>query len=160
MTNNPIWSNPDLILYHGTDKTSALNIIGNKVDISNARANTDFGKGFYTTTNLNQAKVWANIRSQKTNGQTAIVKFTVDRSKLAKLDFLCFVRYKDEDFWKLIEHCRLDELQNRIPKPYDVVFGPVVRGKPNSKKVWIGYDQVSFHTKEAISLLINKEILD
>ena len=70
----------------------------------------DFGRGFYTTTVIQQARAWAWQRCFDHNADLApgaspatpeVVVFRVDREALAKLDFLVFVR---GDFrWSLLE---------------------------------------------------------
>lgn len=53
-------------------------------DVEKGRPSTDFGKGFYTTTNFEQAKRWA-IKKQKTakEGSKAIVNtYEVDDNLL------------------------------------------------------------------------------
>lgn len=57
--------NDDLILYHGTDDKSAREIIAHGIDLSLCSPLTDFGRGFYTTTNLEQAKNWAVLKATK-----------------------------------------------------------------------------------------------
>lgn len=48
-------------VYHGS-----LNQV-KKPTLERCRSNTDFGKGFYTTTNIEQARRWA-LNKQKTAG--------------------------------------------------------------------------------------------
>lgn len=43
-----------IILYHGTIADFSI------VDLKHTKANKDFGRGFYLTTNFNQAYAWAN----------------------------------------------------------------------------------------------------
>lgn len=54
---NP-WSNQLIVFYHGTLLSDAPAIAA-KVDINIGRPHTDFGRFFYTTTILRQAKSWA-----------------------------------------------------------------------------------------------------
>lgn len=55
----PDWNNPEIVLYHGTLQEHTQTIRANGVDTSLGRPNTDFGRGFYTTTRLAQAEEWA-----------------------------------------------------------------------------------------------------
>ncbi|HEV2377600.1 MAG TPA: DUF3990 domain-containing protein, partial [Streptosporangiaceae bacterium] len=67
-------------LYHGTSQASALQIEQNGVDPSLGRSFTDFGRGFYVTTDLAQAQRWANT---KFRGQTPyIVHFRIPYRQL------------------------------------------------------------------------------
>jgi hypothetical protein len=52
---------------------------------------TDFGRGFYTTTNLDQAKNWARIRAARagsTSVKGAVIAMDVSRDWLATLQCL------------------------------------------------------------------------
>jgi hypothetical protein len=71
------WTNGDLPLFHGTDDVSASAILSRGVDLRRCSPLTDFGRGFYTTTNLEQAKNWARIRAVRAGSSGAIVKGAV-----------------------------------------------------------------------------------
>ena len=164
------WSNDPLVLYHGCDDTSAASITtpaGNRphgINVSHSRPLTDFGRGFYTTTSLHQAKNWANIRCKRLNGApgqanalATILQFNVDRDALSKKELLTFV-IEGQDFWDFVSYCRLGSGPHRpvsAGRPaatnYDIIFGPV--------SVWpqtlilSSCDQVSFHTPAALAIL-------
>lgn len=156
------WANPPLIVYHGTLNIHTKAIQG-KVDLSSCDENSDFGKGFYTTTSLAQARVFAeNVvrRSMPTSARPAVIRFEITREDLAKLDSLWFVRgAKDaDDFWNLIESCRRLGVSNRANDQwYDVVVGPVAKWY-QMRQCWADYDQISFHTDKAIEILHNGRI--
>ena len=46
-------------LYHGST------VVVKQPNIRIGRKNTDFGKGFYTTTDIEQAKKWSGIKKQR-----------------------------------------------------------------------------------------------
>ena len=164
------WTNSSLILYHGTDHQSAKQLskpvlpYSHGIDLKLGRTDTDFGKGFYTTTNLDQAKNWANRRAQclmaKKGGANlvipAVVKFSADRDQLAILNTLCFVvENSNNDFWDFIKFAR-NGAGNHLYQSnqyYDVVYGPV--------SIWPqthvikDCDQISFHTISGIKCLSN-----
>lgn len=89
------WSNGPVALYHGTDDLSAPSIISpswpmrHGVNLGKSNTLTDFGKGFYTTTSLHQAKNWANTRYRRTlvtssaANHAVVLRFDVDRNRLA-----------------------------------------------------------------------------
>ena len=54
-------------LYHGS--TVAVR----KPSLRPGRSNADFGKGFYTTSVLEQAVRWAHIKRERENAQRAVV---------------------------------------------------------------------------------------
>ena len=55
----PKWTNQNPILYHGTTSAYAVAIVAEGVNLEFTRPLTDFGPGFYTTTNLTQARRFA-----------------------------------------------------------------------------------------------------
>lgn len=162
----PKWQNTSLVLYHGTLRKHAQNI-QQRIDLSKCRPGTDFGRGFYTTTILRQAKGWAwkiyallsDAERQLNENEPVVIQFEVDREELAQLKNLGFVdpRYEAEDLWSLIFRCR-QQLNNgherRYPNTafYDVVYRPV------ADFWWLrstvrDADQISFHTDAGVDLL-------
>jgi hypothetical protein len=79
------WVNGPLVTYHGCDDISAAAIVTSGIDLSKCRPRTDFGVGFYTTTNRHQANNWANtrvhrLRSSGTVCNAAVLECMVDRN--------------------------------------------------------------------------------
>jgi Protein of unknown function (DUF3990) len=123
---------------------------------------SDFGPGFYTTTNLEQAINWARNKGAPGDRSAAVVSYSVDRNELGRLRTLAFVRGDANavSFWSLVQHCRdgrgAHGLGGDSRAFYDVVYGPVAA-------VWSStpyrahplYDQISFHTPAAWALLRN-----
>ncbi len=155
------WNNGPLVLYHGCDDVSAANINKNGVQLTKCKRLADFGHGFYTTTNLGQAKNWANrncqllLRSGKAAVAT-VIRFDVDRDKLANLDFLGFVsENSNPDFWNFVRTCRQSQPPRQHRRSgnayYDVVFGPVSLWPQTL--VIKDCDQISFHTSQGITCL-------
>ncbi len=160
------WSNGPLALYHGTDALSAPSISSpsgstlHGVNLSKSSPFTDFGKGFYTTTNLHQAKNWANNRYRRVHtplsppNHAVVLRFDVDRDVLAALNTLCFViEASSSDYWDLITHCRT-ALGSHLfvgSNYYDVVYGPVSLWPQTL--VIKDCDQVSFHTHTSLHAL-------
>jgi hypothetical protein len=154
----PVWTNPRIVLFHGTNASSATNIVKAGVDLSRCKSNSDFGMGFYTTTNRNQAWAFARRSANAFAEQPGVVRMAMDRARLGNLLTMAFVLASPDsvDFWSLVSHCRRGAAH--IPAPgsrYDIVYGPVARiwRGPANSEVWKGYDQVSFHTAEAVSAL-------
>ena len=88
------WTNGPLVLYHGCDHISADSIMTpvlpnqHGIHLTQSRALTDFGRGFYTTTSLHQAKNWANSRCRRqihtaSSWLATVLSFRVDRNRLA-----------------------------------------------------------------------------
>jgi hypothetical protein len=162
-----IWQNDDLILFHGcTDQSlrSKNNPQGIHVDALPHGINhtigakrPDFGPGFYTTTWLQQAKNWANLRKRKIarrhpNAVAMVLRFAMKRDDLAKLEDLVFITEKN-GYFPFIGYCRGGGLPHAPAtirhNPYDIVCGPVsLIGQSHVIK---DSDQVSFHTALATS---------
>ena len=66
--------------FHGTTLQYAQDIYSNGIDLSKSSPDSDFGRGFYVTTNLAQAIEWAY--KQYYYAQPAIVEFWVPVSQL------------------------------------------------------------------------------
>src|SRR5919198_2236008 len=91
----PPWHAPRsryIILWHGCTTEDRDTIEANGVDVTVSRVDTDFGRGFYTTTVERQARHWAWTRfydpkfARKTGVQPVVLRFRVDRHKLAGLN--------------------------------------------------------------------------
>jgi hypothetical protein len=172
------WTNGPLTLYHGCDDKSARGIIDptnpakHRINLKLCKRRTDFGQGFYTTTNLHQAKNWANLRVKRLKASTpsppiaTVLSFTVDRNNLAGVNMLCFVTEGripgSSDYWDMINACRKGVYNHQLKSPhavqyYDVVFG-VVSLWPQTLVIK-DCDQISFHNPHNLSLLTNPTAL-
>jgi hypothetical protein len=178
----PPWQ-PDrseyVILWHGCTVFDKNNIEKHGIDLKQCAVNTDFGRGFYTTTLERQARHWAwdrfldwQARNPGVIGnQPVVMRFRVRRYTLArrkgplddgldKLKSLAFVigEYNAEDYWSLVQHCRQSTPvainNHRRPSSgwYDLVSGPVAAFW-DQRVPMQDSDQFSFHTKTAIGLL-------
>ncbi len=163
---------PDLhrsvVLFHGCLQSDADSIKKNGIDPTRGRINTDFGRGFYTTTLERQAEQWALLRyrqqtpSKQRTDPPVVIRFRVGRSELAHLEMLSFVRcaYDAEDFWSLVQHCRQSSAHpnhHGHPEPsrkgwYDSVWGPVAAFW-EQRVAMQDADQISFHTQAAAAVL-------
>jgi hypothetical protein len=161
-----VWNNQDIVLYHGTLDQSADSIVKSGVLLPSnnllTRSDVDFGAGFYTATLRRQAEAWAYVKvgEVQATGQPAapgVVEFIVSRDDLSGLDCLWFVRneYDAEDFWSLVFNCRGGRpAHGRTTKNgwYYVVVGPMAAFW-RQRVAFQGYDQVSFHTGDAVRVL-------
>jgi hypothetical protein len=151
------WTNQEIVLFHGTINLFEAAILA-VVSVRRGDRFTDFGRGFYTTTNLWQAQAWAWQTSQKNPGsQPRVIELTIARDTLARLDALWFVRGAPdaEDYWSLVHRCRtLGTHHGRAVKQgwYDVVIGPVARSW-RQRDAFPDADQIGFHTTRAAHLL-------
>jgi hypothetical protein len=148
------WANQDLILYHGTDAESAA-LIRDGIDLARCRIRADFGRGFYTTTSRTQADDWAARTARRRRAEPVVLRFSAQRNRLAELEALWFGRGELDagDFWTFVAYCRAAKPDHGRPGWYDVVVGPVTISPRFERGVFQGYDQISFHTAAALSVL-------
>ena len=79
----------------------------------------DFGKAFYATIDISQARNFVNLRYP---GIGAILKFNVNQSTLSNLQILSFAGVTQE--WQEAVWAGRNGLFDIPPMPFDVVFGP------------------------------------
>ena len=130
----------------------------------------DFGTGFYTTTDLEQARrfvVTKCDRSRKSQGVVSYFEVPDDFLKTQELKIRIF-RKADEKWARFVEADRRDV---NYSHEYDIVYGPVANDQVyasfalyeselidfsellNRLKVRKLTDQVLFHTERALSIL-------
>ena len=149
-------------LYHGS--TVAVR----KPSLRPGRQNADFGKGFYTTSNLEQAVRWAHIKKEREDADRAVVSvYEFDETLLDNPD-LNIRRFTgaDETWLLFVTDCR-----KSMKHDFDLVQGPVANDKVFTTvnlfesgvlsaeaailqlKAYKTYDQLSFHTARVIGAL-------
>jgi len=121
------------VLYHGTDVTSAINILSNGIVTGRCSANGDFNvdpKGFYVTDNWHYAWKRACTRTRRDNSiRPAIVVFVV-RPKWEDDVEGDHYRVPEGEEWRLtVARCRL----HRDKSLCDALYPP-----PSSKARWSG----------------------
>jgi hypothetical protein len=177
----PTWK-PDLsdyaILWHGCTALDKNGIEKAGIDLTMYAPDTDFGRGFCTTTLERQANQWAWDRFYdwqarhpgSTANQPVVLRFRVRRYSvkprnsalddgLDQLLSLHFVRgdYNNEDYWSLVQHCRQSTTaapnDHRCPpnNSYQMVSGPVAAFW-KQRVAMTDADQISFH-KGGVDLL-------
>jgi len=152
------WTNQDLVLYHGTDDASAAAILRGGVNLALCSPLTDFGRGFYTTSNAAQAVTWAHHRTArlraggKKTAKPAVLRVFAQRDFLAGLESLVFPRpARETGFPDFVRYCRRGRSPHRPGgRDFQVVYGPVAQWQglfdPNLELfVLSDCDQVSFH---------------
>jgi hypothetical protein len=163
---NPVpipWTNQDLVLYHGTSDADWSDPENDPVRIPNFIEKKDFGRGFYTTTSLPQARSWAYRRStrRRSRGRATaagplVIEFVFSRDVFAGLDSISFVRgdEQSDDYWSLVHHCRRGGHHGRNVNAgwFDVAMGPLASSW-QSRLAFIDADQVSFHTPDAVAAM-------
>lgn len=149
-------------LYHGS--TVAVR----KPSLRPGRSNADFGKGFYTTSVLEQAERWAHIKQEREGSARAVVSvYEFDESMFDNADWnVRRFTGADEPWLLFVTACRKSH-----PHEYDIVQGPVANDKVFTTvnlyesgvlsaeaailqlKAYKTYDQLSFHTEKTIETL-------
>ncbi|OQP05695.1 hypothetical protein B1690_12640 [Geobacillus sp. 46C-IIa] len=173
-------------VYHGTNLFAAKIIekIGIRLDVQ--RELTDFGKGFYVTLNLQQAKNWAQIRAMHPQisphlldllnmSQSqyfhhpeikipACLVYELNVKQLRQLNGKEFslphepgwVRHQ-RSWEQFVFNCRTGKRHD-----YDYVYGPVAKGHlTNMEKIKVSHtkDQLSLNSMRAVNCLTTLDIL-
>lgn len=149
-------------LYHGSI------VAVKKPSLRPGRPNADFGKGFYTTSNYEQAVRWAHIKQEREEANRAVVSvYEFDETLLDRPD-LNIRRFTgaDEPWLLFVADCRKSRCHD-----YDIVQGPVANDKVFTTvnlfesgvlsaeaailqlKAYKTYDQLSFHTEKVVGTL-------
>ena len=150
-------------LYHGST------MVVRKPNVKRGRTTTDFGQGFYLTTNLEQAQRWALLKQRREKSKKAIVSvFDFDETILFDTSY-SVLQYDGptEDWLNFV-------VQNRKGKflhKFDYVMGPVAndqlyatismyeKGALTAEaaivqlKTHVLFDQLSCHTDKAMANL-------
>lgn len=149
-------------LYHGS------NVEVHKPSLLRSRKNTDFGRGFYTTTQKEQAEHWTSIKIERARkGRRVVSVFDVDDELLSNHELRIREFHGPDEAWlNFVVDCR-----KGIEHDYDLVFGPVANDKVFTVvnlyesgvlsaeaailqlKAYKTYDQLSFHTERVIGSL-------
>jgi RHS repeat-associated protein len=149
----------DIDFYHGTTDIFEGNMKKNGINLSKQREFTDFGQGFYVTTNKVHAEQMAQrvvdrLHSEGITGvQPKVVKFSVPYEEFHGLNIVDFEAVTPE--WQLFVY------RNRNQRPLhtnDITAGPAARSytkKPSKVKAmdFPEYNQTVFHTEKSVQIL-------
>lgn len=153
------------IVYHGT------NVFFDTIDLSRAKASSDFGKGFYVTTSLQQAQIWSQEQARDFGGTPMVLKFKYLGHQ--GLNYRQFGNTITKEWLDFIVSNRRDL---DFKHDFDIVFGLLADGSFHKTvdryaemseeeksdnweelalllKPYKYKDQLSFHTKSAIQRL-------
>jgi len=139
-----------LDLYHGTAARYAATIRENGIDLTYGRPDADFGKGFYVTDNLEQAREWMKHQSHGEPG--AVLHYRVPANELHELSGRSFSE-PDAAWQDLVRAMRA---QTAPLHPYNWVEGPLLLNPQDflkGKSPVTGGHQISVHTPDAVDLL-------
>lgn len=149
-----IWegSGDELVdLYHGTSRQSADAITANGIDVTRGDWDSDFGRGFYLTNQLNQAISWA----EKGHGDdAAILHYRVPKSVLRAMNGKTFPGANAE-YIRLVYKAR-SQRGPPLVHNYDYVEGPLMLHPEDflaGRQFLTGGHQISFHQQDTASEL-------
>lgn len=105
-----------MTLYHGSNvEVKAPRLLKNQREL-------DFGKGFYTTSDFEQAARWAERTAQRLRQKTAFVSvYEIPDDQMKSLYILTF-RQSDGDWLRFVVKNRKGKI---IENNYDMIIGPV-----------------------------------
>lgn len=149
-------------LYHGST------VIVKHPSVQKGRKATDFWKGFYTTTNLEQAQKWALLKKNREQSEKAVVSVYEVPDNIFDREFsvLRFTGATKEWLEFVVNNRRGKEVEK-----YDLVMGPVANDQLYATirlyeqgvitadaaiemlKTHKLFNQLSFHTERVASLL-------
>ena len=149
-------------LYHG----STVSV--KHPNVFKGRKTTDFGKGFYTTTNFGQAKKWALLKQDREQSEKAVVSIYEVPDNIFDREFSI---YRFEGATKEWLEFVVNNRRGKGTKHYDLIMGPVANDQLYATirlyeqgvvtadaaiemlKTHKLFDQLSFHSAKVISLL-------
>jgi len=152
-----------MIIYHGS------NVVVETPKIMQSERMLDFGTGFYTTSNREQAIRWAQRVAGRREPKDRVLSVYEFDSKAAERD-LAIVRFNEPTGEWLDFVC--NNRSGREPaEPYDIVFGPVANDKVYTVvqfyengvydkdeaikrlKVEALFNQILFHTEKSLAYI-------
>ena len=138
--------------YHGTSPAGASSIRRNGIDLGIGERGTDFGQGFYLSTDRATA---ASAGTRLYGDAVEVVEFRITRSDLTQLQGLHFDSPSASwsDFTRFHKKYGPTELLHG-GTPFDFVSGPMVRRIRSNGDVshWDGLSQFSIHTDRATTI--------
>lgn len=156
-------------LYHGST------VIVKNPNIQRGRKATDFGKGFYTTTNFEQAKKWAILKRNREQGKKSVVSVYEVPDDILNREFsVLWFEGATKDWLEFVVNNRKGKGKNR----YDLIMGPVANDQLYATirlyeqgvitadaaiemlKTHKLFNQLSFHTEKVCSQLIFEESIE
>ena len=151
-----------MLVYHGS------NVEVRKPSLLKSRKKTDFGRGFYTTTQKEQAEHWTSIKIDRAKtGRRIVSVFEVDDALLTNPELKIREFHGPDEAWLNF----VVDSRKGVEHDYDIVFGPVANDKVFTVvnlyesgvldasaaiaelKAYKTYNQLSFHTPRVLQTL-------
>ena len=138
-----------MLLYHGS------NLEIKKPELQYSRDSLDFGSGFYTTTDWEQAEKWARrVTKIRGQGEAVVNVYDVDQERWGHLTVKHFER-ADSDWLHTVVSFRIGQMSEM---DYDVIGGPVANDR--TIDVINQYIAGSFSAEIALQLLLPMHFKD
>ena len=135
----------DLKIYHGST------FIVKEPDVTRLNFKTDFGKGFYTTTDIEQARKSSKIKKERLEKESkdGVARYinVYEYKENPNLNILKF----DEATEEWLKFVYKNRQSNAMVHQYDIVIGPVAND--NLYQVLIGYENGIYTIEETIKRL-------
>ncbi|MDR2615925.1 MAG: DUF3990 domain-containing protein [Oscillospiraceae bacterium] len=156
-----------MLIYHGSD------VVVKRPQILESERLLDFGKGFYTTSNIEQATSWAEkVKDRRNSSAIYISVFEFD--EVAAQRELKIIRFNNADSaW--LSFVTANRTGSTPIKPYDIAWGPVANDQVYAavrlyETGWLNetetlarlkikrlYDQILFHTEVSLKYCVYRE---
>ena len=138
-----------MILYHGS------NVIVKEPKIIDSDRKLDFGKGFYLTTDYEQARKWAlRTYERRKLGNASISVFEIEENTIKLLKVK---KFKTADkFW--LSFITKNRIENYVQSDYDIIIGPVAND--NTMPTVLLYLEGAYDEDEAIKRLLTQKLKD
>jgi len=116
-----------MIIFHGTNELFST------IDLDKCRLRTDFGKGFYMSSDIETARVWASGKAGFA-GIPTVMKYEIndDILNICSLSTLQFNGPTKEWLDFIYDNRRRSAIKGQSSEPrhsYDIVFGPIANDK-------------------------------
>jgi len=137
-----LFSSKNVQIYHGSD------ILVKAPKIMQPVRALDFGPGFYTTTNINQAKNFAKkVQDRNESVETHISIYTLNMELMKKQNILFFNK-PDKKWLDFVSENRNGTYTGQV---YDIIYGPVAND--TIFKTFIAYQNGILDEKETLKRL-------
>lgn len=136
-------------LYHGS------NVSVEKPEIILPARSLDFGTGFYLTTDLDQAKKWAILKTERSGiGKPTVSVYEINKEDISNLLVLRFETANKE--W--LEFVAANRKNRIIDNNMDIIMGPVAND--NTMPVITLYLRGDYNSEEALKRLLTQKLKD
>ena len=138
-----------MVLYHGS------NVEVREPKLLKNQRELDFGKGFYTTSDFEQASRWAKRTAARLKQSGGVVtEYEIDENKMAELKTLAFEK-PDEEWLRFVAANRKGL---GVSEEYDLISGPVANDQ--TMPVIDLYLDGMYDEVEAIKRLLPQKLKD